>query len=142
MTNSFAARAAQAGTLPKLMRLNAREHPNETALREKELGCWRTFTWADYQARVRDFYARVAQISGLPETIVTRSRGFIRDAYVKHLRAAEGKKTSLKIGTEVPVPVTTFTAAQTGAPSRRTVAYRTRPLTIPIRCWIAIVSSS
>src|SRR4029450_1063304 len=28
------------------------------------------------------------------------------------LRAAEGKKTSLKIGTEVPVPVTTFTSAQ------------------------------
>ncbi len=30
------------------------------------------------------------------------------------LRAAEGKKTSLKIGQEVPVPVTTFTSAQTG----------------------------
>jgi general secretion pathway protein D len=28
------------------------------------------------------------------------------------LRAAEGKKTSLKVGTEVPVPVTTFTSAQ------------------------------
>ena len=28
------------------------------------------------------------------------------------LRAAEGKKTTLKIGTEVPVPVTTFTSAQ------------------------------
>jgi carboxypeptidase C (cathepsin A) len=42
----------------------------------------------------RDFYARVAQISGLPESIVTRSRGFIRDAYVKHLRSAEGKIVS------------------------------------------------
>jgi len=31
------------------------------------------------------------------------------------LRAAEGKKTSLKIGTEVPIPVTTFTATQAGA---------------------------
>jgi general secretion pathway protein D len=30
------------------------------------------------------------------------------------LRAAEGKKTSLKIGTEVPIPVTTFTATQAG----------------------------
>lgn len=28
------------------------------------------------------------------------------------LRAAEGKKTTLKVGTEVPVPVTTFTSAQ------------------------------
>ncbi|HEY5907502.1 MAG TPA: hypothetical protein VIZ31_05620, partial [Vicinamibacteria bacterium] len=31
------------------------------------------------------------------------------------LRAAEGKKTSLKIGREVPVPVTTFQATQTGS---------------------------
>jgi carboxypeptidase C (cathepsin A) len=42
----------------------------------------------------RAFYARVAQISGLPEDVVTRSRGFIRDAYVKHLRSAEGKIVS------------------------------------------------
>jgi carboxypeptidase C (cathepsin A) len=42
----------------------------------------------------RDFYARVAQISGLPEDVVTKARGFIRDAYVKHLRSAEGKIVS------------------------------------------------
>jgi len=30
------------------------------------------------------------------------------------LRAAEGKKTALKIGTEVPIPITTFTAAAQG----------------------------
>jgi carboxypeptidase C (cathepsin A) len=42
----------------------------------------------------REFYAKVAQISGLPEHVVTRSRGFIRDAYVKHLRSAEGKIVS------------------------------------------------
>jgi carboxypeptidase C (cathepsin A) len=40
------------------------------------------------------FYGRVAQISGLPEDVVARSRGFIRDAYVKNLRAAEGKIVS------------------------------------------------
>jgi carboxypeptidase C (cathepsin A) len=40
----------------------------------------------------RNFYARVAQITGLPEDTVARSRGFIRDAYVKHLR--EGKIVS------------------------------------------------
>jgi carboxypeptidase C (cathepsin A) len=34
----------------------------------------------------RKFYGRVAEISGLPLDVVTRSRGFIRDAYVKHLR--------------------------------------------------------
>jgi carboxypeptidase C (cathepsin A) len=42
----------------------------------------------------RSFYARVAQITGLPEEVVTRARGFIRDAYVKHLRSAEGKIVS------------------------------------------------
>ena len=42
----------------------------------------------------RKFYARVAELTGLPEEIVARSRGFIRDAYVKHLRAAEGKIVS------------------------------------------------
>src|SRR6266699_1044406 len=42
----------------------------------------------------RTFYARVAEITGLPEDVVTRSRGFIRDAYVKHLRSAEGKIVS------------------------------------------------
>jgi carboxypeptidase C (cathepsin A) len=42
----------------------------------------------------KSFYARVAQITGLPEEVVTRSRGFIRDAYVKHLRSAEGKIVS------------------------------------------------
>ena len=38
----------------------------------------------------RAFYARVAELTGLPLEVVTRTRGFIRDAYVKHLRAAEG----------------------------------------------------
>jgi carboxypeptidase C (cathepsin A) len=42
----------------------------------------------------RNFYKRVAEISGVPESVVAKSRGFIRDAYVKHLRAAEGKIVS------------------------------------------------
>jgi carboxypeptidase C (cathepsin A) len=42
----------------------------------------------------RDFYARIAQITGLPQETVAKSRGFIRDAYVKHLRSAEGKIVS------------------------------------------------
>ena len=50
-----AARAAPGGYLPKLLRLNAREHGDEVALREKDLGLWRVVTWSDYQARVRDF---------------------------------------------------------------------------------------
>ena len=51
----YAARAAQADTFPKMLRLNAKEHGGEIALREKDFGLWRTFTWDDYQNRVRDF---------------------------------------------------------------------------------------
>src|ERR1700749_5313101 len=51
----YAARVAQADTYPKLLRLNAKEHGNDIALREKDLGLWRVFTWRDYQTRVHDF---------------------------------------------------------------------------------------
>ena len=51
----YAGRAAQADTFPKLLRLNARQHGGEIALREKDLGLWRVFTWNDYQTRVHDF---------------------------------------------------------------------------------------
>ena len=51
----YAGRAARADTYPKLLRLNAREHGGEIALREKDFGLWRVFTWSDYQSRVRDF---------------------------------------------------------------------------------------
>src|SRR5258707_4807810 len=51
----YARRVAQADTYPKLLRLNAKEHGGEIALREKDLGLWRIFTWNDYQARVHDF---------------------------------------------------------------------------------------
>ena len=51
----YAGRAAQANTFPKLLRLNAKEHGGEIALREKDLGLWRVFTWNDYQTRVHDF---------------------------------------------------------------------------------------
>jgi long-chain acyl-CoA synthetase len=51
----YAGRVAQADTFPKLLRLNAREHGGEIALREKNLGLWRVFTWNDYQTRTHDF---------------------------------------------------------------------------------------
>jgi carboxypeptidase C (cathepsin A) len=40
------------------------------------------------------FYARVAAITGLPEDVVARERGFIHDAYVKNLRAGDHKIVS------------------------------------------------
>ena len=51
----YAGRVAQADTYPKMLRLNAKEHGGEIALREKDFGLWRTFTWNDYQTRVHDF---------------------------------------------------------------------------------------
>jgi long-chain acyl-CoA synthetase len=51
----YAGRVAREDTFPKLLRLNAREHGGDIALREKHLGLWRVFTWNDYQTRVRDF---------------------------------------------------------------------------------------
>jgi len=51
----YAGRVAQADTYPKLLRLNAREHGGDIALREKDFGLWRVFTWNHYQTRVHDF---------------------------------------------------------------------------------------
>jgi carboxypeptidase C (cathepsin A) len=42
----------------------------------------------------RTFYERVAELTGLPVDLITRSRGFIRDDYIKNLRAHEGKIVS------------------------------------------------
>jgi carboxypeptidase C (cathepsin A) len=42
----------------------------------------------------KNFYARVAAMTGLPEDVVTRQRGFIDDAYVKDLRLADQKIVS------------------------------------------------
>jgi carboxypeptidase C (cathepsin A) len=65
----------------------------------------------------RNFYARVAEITGLTEDIVTRSRGFIRDAYVKHLRSAEGKIVSRYDATfAVPDPFPEQETARGGDP--------------------------
>jgi long-chain acyl-CoA synthetase len=58
----YAGRIAQADTYPKMLRLNAKEHGGEIALREKDLGLWRVFTWNDYQSRVRDFTLGMAEL--------------------------------------------------------------------------------
>jgi long-chain acyl-CoA synthetase len=51
----YAGRVAQADTYPKLLRLNALEHGEEIALREKDFGLWKVITWNDFQRRVHDF---------------------------------------------------------------------------------------
>ncbi len=40
-------------TLPKLLRYNAKTHPRDVAMREKELGLWKSYTWADYCERAK-----------------------------------------------------------------------------------------
>jgi carboxypeptidase C (cathepsin A) len=43
----------------------------------------------------KSFYARVAELTGLPVDVVAQGRGFIHDAYVKNLRAGDHKVVSL-----------------------------------------------
>jgi long-chain acyl-CoA synthetase len=40
-------------TFPKLLAHNARNWPDEVAMREKEFGIWNAFTWADYHRNVK-----------------------------------------------------------------------------------------
>lgn len=40
-------------TLPKLLARNAAKCPGDIALREKQFGIWRTYTWAEYQTNVK-----------------------------------------------------------------------------------------
>ena len=42
-------------TFPKLLMHNAQKFGNRTALREKDLGIWRTYTWRDYLENVKYF---------------------------------------------------------------------------------------
>src|SRR5437762_7195218 len=58
----YAARLAQADTYPKLRRLNAKEHGREIAMREKDFGLWKLFSWNDYQTRVHDFALGMIEI--------------------------------------------------------------------------------
>ncbi len=40
-------------TFPKVLQYNAEHWPNDIAMREKEFGIWREFSWLDYQNRVK-----------------------------------------------------------------------------------------
>ncbi len=66
----YVARVAQADTFPKMLRLNAKEHGREIALREKDFGLWRTFTWDDYQTRVRNFALGMIELGVTRDDVV------------------------------------------------------------------------
>lgn len=46
---------AQETTLPALLQRNAREMGDKAAIREKDHGIWRTYSWRQYHDEVRDF---------------------------------------------------------------------------------------
>ena len=49
-------------TFPKLLRRNARIFAERTAMREKDLGIWQTWTWTDVLDRVRALAAGFAEL--------------------------------------------------------------------------------
>lgn len=56
-------------------------------------------------------------VVSIPSTLMAQflqTESTVRILASPRLRAAEGKKTALRIGTEVPIPVTTFTATSVG----------------------------
>lgn len=57
-------------TLVKLVALHAREHGGEIALREKDLGIWRTFTWEQVHARIRAFALGMTKLGVVPGEVV------------------------------------------------------------------------
>jgi long-chain acyl-CoA synthetase len=52
-TNNQDFEMGELDTFPKILRHNAKNWPNETAMREKEFGIWNEFTWQDYNNRVK-----------------------------------------------------------------------------------------
>jgi len=52
--DSLPGSAAGWSTLPGLLLRNATDRPNDVALREKDLGIWKEFTWSQYIDNVRD----------------------------------------------------------------------------------------
>jgi carboxypeptidase C (cathepsin A) len=83
----------------ELPSLAAAELERKKAFNASALAAAEKFAMTDYLTALagpapqgeaaRAFYARVAQISGLPVETVSRERGFVTDAYVKSLRAGK-----------------------------------------------------
>ncbi|MGC1466793.1 MAG: carboxypeptidase [Pseudolabrys sp.] len=95
----FGNRAFALGAALQLPSLAAAELERKHAFTPAALADAEHFAMTDYLttlagpepqgAAAQAFYARVAQMTGLPVDLVTRSRGFIHDLYVKNLRGSE-----------------------------------------------------
>ena len=53
MSNAKAFDMGKLDSFPKILRHNAKNWPNDIAMREKEFGIWNEFTWQDYNNRVK-----------------------------------------------------------------------------------------
>ncbi|MFL0910879.1 long-chain fatty acid--CoA ligase [Vibrio parahaemolyticus] len=68
-------------TFPKVLQHNAKHWPQEVAMREKEFGIWREFTWQDYEDRVK-WMALALEDLGLGEQDVVGLLGDNRPEWV------------------------------------------------------------
>jgi carboxypeptidase C (cathepsin A) len=68
-------------------------------------------------AAARAFYARVAALTGIPEDVVARRRGFIGDEYVKHAAGVRGEVVShYDAAYAAPDPYPELSTAEGGDP--------------------------
>ena len=101
---TFGSGRSALGAALRLPSLAAAELERKGTFSKDALGEAERFALTDYLTTLagpppqdeaaRYFYTRVAHMTGLPEETVAKSRGFIRDGYIKHLRSAEGKIVS------------------------------------------------
>ncbi|MDF5328646.1 long-chain fatty acid--CoA ligase [Vibrio parahaemolyticus] len=68
-------------TFPKVLQNNAKHWPEQVAMREKEFGIWREFTWQDYENRVK-WMALSLQDLGIGEQDVVGLLGDNRPEWV------------------------------------------------------------
>lgn len=100
----FGANRFALGAALQLPSLAAAELDRRNAFSETALTAAERFAMTDYLTALagkppqgeaaRGFYARIAEISGLPLDVVTRTRGFIREAYVKNAAINRGEIVS------------------------------------------------
>ena len=96
---TFGADRFALGAALQLPSLAAAELERRNAFSLQDLRAAEQFALTDYLttlagpapkgAAAQAFYKRVAEMTGLPVDVVAKSRGFVRDAYVKHLRGSE-----------------------------------------------------
>ncbi|EOK5605052.1 long-chain fatty acid--CoA ligase [Vibrio parahaemolyticus] len=78
-------------TFPKVLQHNAKHWPEHVAMREKEFGIWREFTWQDYENRVK-WMALSLQDLGIGEQDVIGLLGDNRPEWVWGELAAHATK--------------------------------------------------